>query len=143
MKRFRSFRRLTSHDRSLLLRAFVSLAYCWLGLRVRKFKNLQAWAKSVGNGVEPIDRLVWAVCVAARFMPNATCLCQALALQRMLSNNSYKSELRIGVDKSDGHFSAHAWLVHDGEALIGGGQLDKYEVLVAWKAQGDLAGVGT
>ena len=47
-------------------------------------------------------------------MKNATCLCKALALQRLLARNGHHSELRIGVDKVDGQFTAHAWLVHNG-----------------------------
>ena len=64
-------------------------------------------------------------------MKNATCLCKALTLQRLLARNGHDSELKIGVDKTDGKFKAHAWLVYRGRVLIGGTEMQNYKVIAA------------
>ena len=37
-----------------------------------------------------------------------------------------------GVDKVDGQFTAHAWLVHNGRVLSGGTEMESYKLLAAW-----------
>ena len=69
---------------------------------------------------EPAD-LAWAVRAAARRVPKAACLTQALALESLLADAGIRAEVRIGVARrADGSFEAHAWLEHDGRILIGG-----------------------
>jgi len=102
-------------------------------LRAKSIKELQAWATKAGHGSIAVDRLTWAVKVASRMMPGATCLCRALALQRLLAKNGHGSELRIGVEKEGDRFGAHAWLVHGDRVLIGGTRLERFELLVAWQ----------
>ena len=67
-------------------------------------------------------------------IPATTCLPQALSLQQLLSHNGLNSELRIGVDRVDGQFVAHAWLLFDGRVLIGGEDLANYQVIADWRA---------
>jgi Transglutaminase-like superfamily len=136
---FKAFVRLAPNDRALLLQAFACLASCMVRLRLQRFAKLQGWATKMGRGAVAVDRLRWAVKVALRLMPSATCLCQALALQRLLARHGHPSELRIGVKKSNSGFSAHAWLVHDGRVLIGGSQSDQYNQLITWDARDDIA----
>ena len=67
------------------------------------------------------DALAWAVRVAARRVPRASCLTQSLALETMLTLAGLPAETRIGVArKTDGAFEAHAWVVHQGRVLLGG-----------------------
>lgn len=132
MKRFRAFARLAQQERQLLLEAFITLAICQVRLRVQSAARLQAWASRLGHKTIAVDRLAWAVGAASRRMPRATCLCRALALQRLLAKNGHGSELRIGVEKDNGRLGAHAWLIHNDQVLIGGSQSEKYELLVAW-----------
>ena len=65
--------------------------------------------------------LAWAVRVAARRVPKASCLTQAVALESLLADAGMRAEVRIGVARgADGSFEAHAWVEHDGRVLIGG-----------------------
>jgi hypothetical protein len=139
MNKLKTFARLSRNDRMLLLQAFAYLTSCKIRLRIQRFEQLQAWATERGHGAVAVGRLSWAVNVALRLMPGSTCLCQALALQRLLARNGHDSELRIGVKKSNDNFGAHAWLVHDGEILIGGSMPDHYEPLVALKSRNEMA----
>lgn len=84
-----------------------------------------------------VDAIVWAWCVrqAARIVPRATCLTQALALQFCLAHNGLQSIVRIGVaDSPGGRFEAHAWLLMDGLVLIG----DKSEDIARFTPITDL-----
>jgi hypothetical protein len=138
VKQVRAFVRLSRRDQGLLLKVLVALAICHFRLRTLNIKRLQDWATRAGNGTTPIGRLVWAVEAASRRIPGASCLCRALTLQRLLAKNGHESELRIGVAKSDNRFGAHAWLLHNGQVLIGDSQLGNYELLSAWRAKTDL-----
>lgn len=65
--------------------------------------------------------LAWAVRAAARRVPKASCLTQAVALESLLADAGIRAELLIGVARrADGSFEAHAWVEHDGRILIGG-----------------------
>lgn len=121
-------------DRRLLVEAFITLAICRVRLRTQNAAKLQAWASRSGNSTIAVDRLVRAVGAASRRMPRATCLCRALTLQRLLAKNGRSSELRIGVQNNNGLLGAHAWLVHDGQVLIGASQCGRYELLATWRS---------
>lgn len=65
--------------------------------------------------------VVWAVGQAARLIPHASCLTQALSAQIMLAKRGCPSVLHIGVKRQDdGEFGAHAWLDSGGTLLLGG-----------------------
>ncbi len=71
-----------------------------------------------------------AVSRAARWVPRASCLTQALVLQRLLARRGYASSLFLGVDRAGKPsqtprprakgFEAHAWVEWRGRVLIGG-----------------------
>ena len=66
-----------------------------------------------------------AVTVAARNVPwNAVCLPQALAAKAMLARRGYGSTFYLGatIDR-DGKLIAHAWLVADGEVVVGAAEI--------------------
>lgn len=126
--------RLKPKDAALLAATAGLLIQARLRLRVQKFESIVAWASRTGGGTEPVERLSWAMRAMSRRLPAFTCLAQALALQRLLSANGHRSELRIGVDRRNSDFSAHAWLVRDGVVLIGGDDCDRYRLLGAWPA---------
>jgi hypothetical protein len=69
-----------------------------------------------------IAQLVWAVRFASIYVPNPTCLTQALAGQVLLERYGYPTRLVIGVapdDKGKAPFQAHAWLESNGTVVIG------------------------
>lgn len=56
----------------------------------------------------------------ARFVPGASCLTQALALQYLLARAGHASALHVGVRRDDaGAFAAHAWVSCNGRIVIG------------------------
>ena len=66
-------------------------------------------------------RVIWAVRTASALLPGSTCLTQALAAKYQLGGFGLNSQLQFGVaKKQDGRLMAHAWLLCDGEAVIGG-----------------------
>ena len=80
-------------------------------------------------------RIVWecahAVSRAARLVPRASCLTQALTLQRVLARRGQACSLLLGVDRrapsssgapmrSKKGVEAHAWIEWHGRVLIGG-----------------------
>ena len=65
--------------------------------------------------------LNWAITRAARFIPAASCLTQALSLQVLLGRRGLGSRLCIGVRKGQhDKFEAHAWVERGGRVVIGG-----------------------
>jgi hypothetical protein len=65
-------------------------------------------------------RVGWAVRAAARFVPDAACLTQALAGRCLLAMGGHPSTLALGVRKdSTGQIEAHAWLSSAGSPVVG------------------------
>ncbi len=62
--------------------------------------------------------VVWAVTIAGRYVPGATCLVQALVAERVLKRAGHPALLRIGVSNQPG-FRAHAWVESNGKVLLG------------------------
>jgi hypothetical protein len=68
------------------------------------------WGRQVGRRIERV----------ARFVPKASCLTQALALQFILARTGHSSRLQIGVrEADDGSISAHAWVTCNGVVVLG------------------------
>ena len=135
-----TFGRLTIQDWRLFAQAFVTLAVCRARLRCQNFATVRAWAAHKGHGAAPINRLTWSIAAASKRMKGATCLSKALALQHMLARNGHDSELRIGVDKPRGLFTAHAWLVRRERILVGGSEIGNHTLLAAWTASESCEG---
>jgi len=70
------------------------------------------------NGSSP-QAIAGAVRSAARLVPGASCLTQALAARVLLEQGGHSSRLHIGVSREHGDFEAHAWVEHDGSIIIG------------------------
>jgi hypothetical protein len=67
---------------------------------------------------------------AARLVPRATCLPQALATLWLLAGSGQRGDLRIGVRKGEaGELMAHAWVEHEGRIVVGDIGLAQYTVL--------------
>jgi Transglutaminase-like superfamily len=71
------------------------------------------------NGHTSVAQLARAVCFASRYVPQATCLTQAVALHILLKREGFQSRIRIGAAKSSGEVEFHAWVVHEDRVLIG------------------------
>jgi hypothetical protein len=141
MKRFRKFLRLSSTQRRLLLAGALVVVCVRSLLWLLPFKHL-VWlvertalrsARVAPRRVEE-DRngnIAWAATTAARYVPRATCLTQALAAQWLFAWFGHPTMLRIGVAKGyDKALNAHAWLESEGRVVVGGEALEVQEYAV-------------
>ncbi len=121
------FARLSATERSLLPRLVLLVAVTRLALwlvpfaRIRSlFRQRPLAAAFHPNLVRlPIERLAWAVQVASRPVPSASCLTQSLVLQFLLTRSGQASSVQIGVAKNtDRGFQAHAWVECAGRVLL-------------------------
>ncbi len=131
--RLGTFIRLPAADRMLAVRAAMWLVVARVALWTLPFARVQELAGRLGArrgtvGVAP-GRVAWSVETAARSIPQATCLTQALAAQVMLSRAGEQPELHIGVATDRGAFEAHAWLSLHGRPLVGDHELERYAQL--------------
>ncbi len=93
-------------------------------------RTVRRWPVVPDPTVGAIRRAVWAVLVASRRVPGASCLTQALAAKLMLARCGVPSQLRIGVARGEqGNFQAHAWLEAVGQVVIGDVGLERYATL--------------
>jgi hypothetical protein len=104
----------------------VSRAALWMRPKERAWMPL-TFPMWTADGVTA-DRIAWAVAVTAARIPAASCLTQALAGREMLRRRGLESEIRVGVTLAGG-FRAHAWLIREGQVLLGGAQTGEYAEL--------------
>ena len=136
--RIARFRSLSPSDRALFLIALLTIASVRVGLWLTSFRRLH---RSLARIARPtgspdptpgeVDRIGWAVRSAARFVPGATCLPQALAAEAILRRRGHPADLRLGVTRGDDRVEAHAWVESYGRVIVGGGDLDRFEPLEA------------
>lgn len=143
MNRLNKLVRLPSTDRSLLIKSGLLVGAIRLGLRLLPFQTVRRLIAQLamrpsgfqGKDHTSIDQAVWAVRVVSRYVPDATCLTQALATQVLLNRQGYHTDLQIGVARSaTGQFQAHAWVEKNGVVVIGGPvhHLQRYTPLPAF-----------
>jgi Transglutaminase-like superfamily len=134
MRRLRRFVQLTAAEKRILLRVLFVVGVARTALcvvstdRARKV-TAQAAAGASGS----LEQMVWAVTVAGRYLPGATCLTQALAAQALLTQSGFPSRVEIGVAKDEGdrrRLQAHAWVVCHGQVVLGGRQPNHYNSII-------------
>lgn len=128
----RRFLRLRPADRRVLLFALLAVWTVRLGLWLLPFRVLrdllarltrQQPATAEASPQVVVGRVVWGVCTAARYVPSATCLTQALAAKVLLVRHGQPATVRIGVARgAAGQLQAHAWVEAYGNVLIGGSE---------------------
>ena len=129
MQRIRKFLSLTATDQRLFITSALLLGVVRLGLWLLPFRTLQRLLADMTRtptalqiiDQSSIDRVSWAVTVASRHVPAATCLTQALTTQVLLGRRGCPTTLRIGVTRGErGEFQAHAWVdIRGGLSLEG------------------------
>jgi hypothetical protein len=113
-----------------------------LGLTLLPSTTLRRLVRGLPSGAVPSSpnnpdsahQVRWGVARAARLVPCASCLTQALAVEFLLTRRGLAAEIRIGVAKGDdGRLCAHAWVTSGGRVVIGGplGALERYTPLTA------------
>lgn len=114
-------------ERRVLGEAILLLAVACATLRVagmRRTEALLGCALREGAAREGLDARAVArlVSIATRHGPvRARCLAASLALKSLLRRYGMRGQLRIGVRKREGCFEAHAWVEHEGAALMESG----------------------
>jgi hypothetical protein len=128
MRRLQKFLRLSPGDQLRLAGTFLLLGSITLGLRTLSWRTLQSWLlalakrfpRRASSSRPSPDEIGWAIRVASRRVPGATCLPRALAAQFLLVANAYPAEVHLGVAKdSAGKLKAHAWATSEGEVVMG------------------------
>ena len=133
---------MSSSERRLLLAGGVVVACVRMLLWLLPFKRLvwliertalrSARVAPVRLREDTHVRIAWSVTTAARYVPRATCLTQAMAAQWLFAWFGHPTLLRIGVVKgNDKSLRDHAWLEREGRVVVGGESLeqDEYAVL--------------
>ena len=97
------FARLPAGDRSLLVRSVLVLGVArvtlWLlPLQVVRRLLARMAGQPAPEEITP-ERIGWAIDLARRIVPRATCLPQALAGEALLAYAGHPAELRVGVIK--------------------------------------------
>jgi Transglutaminase-like superfamily len=138
MRPFYKFLHLTPSDRRLLVRTALLLGAIRLGLRLLPFRTMRRLVSQLAyapTDLHPtkqfsVDRLAWAVTVASRYVPKATCLTQALTAKVLLGRHGHLSQLRVGFARGEeGRLEGHAWLESQGKVVVGEGELSRYTLL--------------
>lgn len=127
MRAIRRFSELPAEERRLLIRAAVVVGAVRLGLWAMPFRRVRGLLASLGcpsrarPDPETVERVGQAVSRAARRIPGATCLTQALAAELLLRRRGVEALLRIGVSREKGEeLKAHAWVESGGRVVVGG-----------------------
>jgi hypothetical protein len=133
-KRLRRFGELSCSERLLLLRALLVVAVARVALWVCPLATSRRVVATAARGrkTHAVEQLAWAVTVVSRYVPRATCLTQALAMQVLLTHSGHQSRVEVGVVK-DSRFEAHAWVVCDGKVVVGAAETGRYRPIFAWE----------
>ncbi|MGC4024064.1 MAG: lasso peptide biosynthesis B2 protein [Mesorhizobium sp.] len=99
-----------------------------VGLSTIGYRRLDNLLGRFGRAkIRPVDlrKVAWGVSSAARLVPHASCLTQAVAGRFLLSLKGQPSIIRIGVDNNSSQsLKAHAWLISGTSIVLGGASLE-------------------
>lgn len=100
-----------------------ALAAMRLALSVRGYAAIRAAmpaAPQTAEGHFYARQLARRITRLARFVPGASCLTRALALQYLLARAGHACELHVGVKRdAAGRFAAHVWVSCNGRIVLG------------------------
>lgn len=138
--------RIPHRDRCLWVETLLWLTGLRIGLFVIPFVALRSALQRITrlmpiaptcHSDDLLSQVAWAVESAARFVPRATCLPQALAAQALFARRAKPSSLYIGVTRNDRNkIEAHAWVECENRIVVGGAESQgHYTALTAfeWK----------
>ncbi len=127
LRKWQKLQDLSGAEKFLLAQALLVLPINVLGLQVLGFRRWQAVLErliatvpqrtdaAAINAAQSIARVIGIA--AAHGIYRAVCLPRSMTLWWMLGRRGIASELRIGVRKEAGTFTAHAWLECQGIVL--------------------------
>lgn len=125
MRNWSRLRSLSGREMMFLTHCLAVVAFVRLGLTFSSYNRVRGLVTRLDASNEAsvgdLRRVAWGVAAAARFVPGASCLTQALAGQYLLARKGNMSNIRIGVERDTGkQLKAHAWLVSGNHIVLGG-----------------------
>ncbi len=138
MGRLKRLTQLTMAERRVLIRVLLVVGVARAALWIAPVKAVRKVVATAATGAtcDSMEQLVWAVRVVSHYLPGTTCLTQALAAQALLTHSGFPSQMEIGVAKDELHrFHAHAWVICQGQVVLGGRDVERYNSLVVWDRQ--------
>ena len=134
MRNWSRLRRLNISEVLFLAHCLVVVAAVRLGLTLSSYNRVRGLVTRLdaSNDADIADlrRVAWGVAAAARFVPGASCLTQALAGQYLLARQGNASKITIGIERDSGpQLKAHAWLM-SGHHIVLGGSINGFTHLV-------------
>ena len=124
MRGVKRFFSLAPAERRLLLRALCHLTRTCLKLHLLPRKKWHALLTSRATKLSrqrySEEQIAWAVRAAARYVPTANCLPQAIVAKQLLEEQGFAPVLRLGVQAPDElGLQAHAWVETGGRTVVG------------------------
>ncbi len=124
MQRVKRFFSLSSGERRLLLQALSRLTRTCFKLHMLPPKKWHAMLTSrrakLSRRRYSEEQIAWAVRAAARYVPTANCLPQAIVAKQLLEEQGFAPVLRLGVQTPDElGLKAHAWVETGGRTVVG------------------------
>lgn len=121
-----NFIKLPSRAKLVAIEALFWVIVIRLMVWIFPFKFVQKKVQKIASDISSdraspvsISRLRVMVVIISRYVPNATCLVQALAGHILFSKYGYNTSIKIGVLNENGEFEAHAWLEHNDKVVLG------------------------
>ncbi|SFN69856.1 Transglutaminase-like superfamily protein [Mesorhizobium sp. NFR06] len=134
MRNWSRLRSLSGREMLFLARCLTVVSVVRLALTVSSYNRIRDLVTrldaSRDASIAELRRVAWGVAAAARLVPGASCLTQALAGQYLLARQGSASKISIGVERGTGsELKAHAWLM-SGNHIVLGGSLNGFTHLV-------------
>ncbi len=116
---------LSGSEMLFLAHCLLVVAAVRLGLTLFSYNRLRRMVTRLDApheaGIGDLRRVAWGVAAAARLVPYASCLTQAISGQYILARQGNASKIRIGIERDTGtQLKAHAWLMSGNHIVLGG-----------------------
>ncbi|MFK0687003.1 lasso peptide biosynthesis B2 protein [Mesorhizobium sp. IMUNJ 23033] len=116
---------LSGSEMLFLAHCLLVVAAVRLGLTLFSYNRLRRMVTQLDApheaGIGDLRRVAWGVAAAARLVPYASCLTQAISGQYILARQGNASKIRIGIERDTGtQLKAHAWLISGNHIVLGG-----------------------
>ncbi|CAN7199028.1 lasso peptide biosynthesis B2 protein [Mesorhizobium amorphae] len=116
---------LSGSEMLFLAHCLLVVAAVRLGLTLFSYNRLRRMVTQLDApheaSIGDLRRVAWGVAAAARLVPYASCLTQAISGQYILARQGNASKIRIGIERDTGtQLKAHAWLMSGNHIVLGG-----------------------
>lgn len=123
-------------DNLFLLRCWMMLAVTTTALRFIHYRKCRhIFSHDLAPTHWSPESIGWAVTTAARYVPGAKCLAQAIIAETLLLQSGFPAHIQVGVTKpGESRLRAHAWVECEGVVVVGEEEREKeYAQIAAFK----------